>query len=321
MPSPFDAAAPMIAPTASLNVNDIVRQYVNLIKTLPKTQEDEIIHGFDLYPLIDIHDIELTFGGPINLIENEFDDHVDPTGYKIVMPALVHSDPLVYDNSNAAGIIFPTPDTAPGTANAAAAITDGASYMLIANNADLNPIDKFSFALNLYIPSSATASTIVGKSTSSGWTLQILNSTQLRMIVVNSGGIAILIIPYTAATWFNLVVSYDATFGIRAKVNNGTTLTTTSPIGNVSPSTKSLALFAIEDGSDKAFIGTAISWFVYLHGEVVANNSGAWVTDYQNGIINADPVANSNHEIITMIPFLADLDAQPPMTSGLFVSN
>jgi len=323
MPSPFEFAANPTPSTASLNVTDLIRMYTGLIKALPRQEEDIIIQKFVLQSEIDIHDTETIAGQPLDVTDEEFDDHVNSLCYRKQIPSPVHSDPLVYTNTNASGFTFPTPDTTPGNSEGAAGITDGSSYLLIEDNTNLNPTDKFSIAMNLYIPSSPTPSgNVIDKLATFGWALKILNATTLQLVVnTSTPGTATINIPFSTDTWFKLVVSYESTFGIRAKVDNGTLLSSTSVTGNIVPTSTRLGIFAKQDGTLKMQAGSGISWLVYLHGEVIAVNSGLWVTNYQNGLIITNPSINSNYIEITTIPFLGNLEAQTNMTSGLFFSG
>lgn len=325
MPSPFDFAANPTPSTASLNVTDLIRMYTGLIKALPRQEEDIIIQKFVLESEIDIHDLETIAGQPLDVVEDEFDDHADPICYRKQIPLIVHSDPLVYNNTNASGFTFPTPDTAPGNSEGGAGITDGSSYLLIDDDPDLKPTDKFSIAYNLYIPTAPAPGVddaITEKANGAlGWTLQLTSTTIIFSVVTATGTLTLTIPSYPKDTWFKLVISYDSAFGARAKLNNGIVINQTSNTGTVIVSTDKLSLFASSTGTRAIKTGTGIAWFVMLHGEVIAANGGLWPTSYQDGLIITDPTVNSNYEEITTIPFLGDLEAQTNMTSGLFVSG
>lgn len=322
MPSPFDFASNPTPSTDSLNVTDLIRMYTNLIKTLPQQQEAEIINGFDYFPLIDIHDLKLTFGGPIDILVNEFDDHIDPLCYRTVPPALVHSDPLVYDNSNAGGIAFSQPDLGIGTKFGGAAKGDDLSYIPI-DGADTKPTDKLSIAFWVYVPTPEPAGgygVIYGAGDAvTGFGID-LQGNNIFFNYRRDSFVNILFQPIPKNQWVSVIASFDSAFGGRLNVN-GNIVTDTSDSGPLQHHPSKVTVFAARDTGALALNSVSVAWLTVLHGEVVANNSGNWVTDFTNGIINANPTVNSNHEIITIFPFLADFQPQTPMTSGLFVSG
>jgi len=321
MPSPFDFAANPTPSTRSLNVTDLIRNYTNLIKSLPRQEEDIIIQGFRLQTELDIHDFELITGTPEDVIQDEFVDHVDPVAYHVSIPAVVHSDPLVYDNSNASGVTFPTPDAGIGNKFAGAVVTPGNKYMIINDDPVLKPSDKITIACQVYIPTSPTPTShhLISKIDATNGYLIDYNNTNITFGIVTATGFAQLALPYPKDVWFSIVFSYSSTFGIRGKINNGTLFSNTSKTGAISHTAVRLTIFADRTGTFNATSGTAIAWLVMLHGEVLAATS--WTTDYENGIIDKNTVTNSNFEEITTIPYLGDLEAQTNMTSGLFVSS
>lgn len=316
MPSPYDFAQELNRGSTISDIDNIAREYLNLIKTLPIQEAGDIIIGLKFSPLIDVHDTE-SISGFIGEEADEFVDHTTPIGYKKVIPNLVHSDPLSYDESNATGLRFNQPDKAEGTRFGGAAFTDGSSNIIIPDNPFLNPSDAVILAFWVYLPNIALVNSFLifkGNNTDPQNSIFLLGDPTPRLLFqLDVGGVETnLLSSISKGVWHHVVAL--AKSGQQELWIDNVLVDTDSKVGSLGSSTFDYALFSNDFGGQFAQDGVGLAWLSIING--FPANTTQWVNDDFNGIRDV-----STFDEIICYPFMNDLRKQPPMTSGLFASG
>jgi len=311
MPSPFDFAQEPVPGTELVSVEDIIRSYINLNKTLPQQQEDEIVIGLKFSPLIDVHDIFIEAGSAFDVEAFEFDDHqASEIGYRKVIPNLVHSDPLIYDFTNFTNAIFNIPNNDEGTRFLGGGFSDGSSYITVDNNVDLSPTDEIICVTWAFVKINSTLKRFINKDASTSYSLDMNASNQAEFkINVNAGTITL-----TSATltegWHHIVGT--AKSGVQSLYIDDVLVDSATVIGAIGTDSNDVGLFATATGANNLAAGEGLAWVSVINGFA----DSAWVSDDFIGIRDI-----SDMDEFICFPFMADERAQTIMTSGLFISD
>jgi len=317
MPSPFDYATEPVPSFPGVAVDDVIRSYVNLNKTLPLEEEDTIIVGLKLSPLVDIHDLKVE-AGVSGTETDDFNDHIgSQIGYRKIIPALVHSDPLIYDFTNIAAIIFGQPDESPGTRFGGAAFgpDDNNSRVTISHDTFLKPTDFVSIPFWIYFdsaPGSTGYVTRFGSDATEPYRISLSNTGELIITFELTGGAVILSAGILSVGWHHIVAA--AKSGEQKLFVNKIETDNDSVVGTLKTAATDLGIFNHPAGGSHLGEDNGISWLSIIHGYVpdVSN----WIDNDFEGIRDV-----STLEELLCLPFTNDERPQSPMTSGLFFSG
>lgn len=312
----------------TMSLEKIAQVLTMMKKQNEPIEDDAIIQWFMYAPLVDLHDTTIEFRGP-DFVEPVDHDGYGLLGYRKYIPDQIETYDLVHDNSNATGFTFPKPGNTEfqpateGVKFSGAAKSDGSSYMLINQNAILNPTElTIAFWMNLEA-FTGSARRILDKSIgnhdyqiqvragSDALFARIHNTVHTLFQSTNTA--------FTPNTWISIVVTLSAINNrlriYKDKVQQGSDTVTT---GSLEQGTENLAIFAEPGGTDLAANGDAIAGLVIADGE--ANQ--AWIDDYHDkGILGLDPADANGLKEITFLPFIDSLVAMPNATVGMFIAG
>jgi len=312
MPSPFDFAQEPVPGTELVSVEDIIRSYINLNKTLPQQQEDEIVIGLKFSPLIDIHDLFVAAGQPLDVEAFEFDDHqADEIGYRKVIPELVHSDPLIYNFTNFINATFNIPNNDEGTRFLGGGFSDGSSYITVDDDPDLNPTDEIILVTWAFVKINSTLKRFINKDVSTSYSLDMNASNQAEFnINMTTGGLITLKSGVLTEGWHHIVGT--AKSGVQSLYVDDNLVDSSVAIGTLGTDSNDVGLFATSTGANNLADGEGLAWVSVINGFA----DSAWVSDDFIGIRDI-----SDMDEFICFPFMADERAQTIMTSGLFISD
>jgi len=310
MSMPSDFAADIIRNQSNLP-QDILSQLILFYQKSIVVPEDDTVTNNLLYsPLIDLHDttIELTAGEDI--AEDVFDDQIASMAYTKVLSTPFHSDPLIYDFTNAANITFNQPDQNVGTRFSGAAITNGTDYIKIDDHPSLDITDEITISCWVYLKLGIlTIGRIIHKGDSS-FILDKDASDTIRFqgkVTTISYSLQHTI---TAEGWHHIIAT--AKSGTQSLYVDKILVDSGTLIGALDTDSNDIGIFATSTGTEPLALGEGISWISVIQG--FADQS--WVDNDFNGIREL-----FTRDELICFPFMQNLKAQTPITSGLFTSS
>lgn len=311
MPSPFDYASDPVPSVPGVAVEDIIRMILNLNKTLPQQQEDEVIIGLKFSPLIDLHDTTVVTGGVLFTFP-EFDSHqAGEIGYRKVIPETVHSDPNIYDFSNFTNVRFNIPFTDEGTQFLGGALlTSTGEFLKIDNNSQFDFTDEIILSCWAFLkPSVVGSRLLIDKNSSTAYSLLI--DTAL-LTFEGAIGASSYSLTSTIATegWHHIVAT--AKSGIQSLYVDNVLVDSDTLTGALGINSNNIGIYASSTGTTSLAADEGLAWVSIINGFA----DSAWVADDFIGIRDV-----SDMDEVVCFPLMSDSRAQPPMTSGLFVSG
>lgn len=310
MSIPNDFAADLLRNAKNLPSDVLAKLVLAYQKSLEIPEDDIVSDPFIYSPLIDLHNTSVAISDG-DIIEDEFDDHIGSIGFRKLIPPTVHSDPLVYDFTNISGFTFNQPDSGVGTRFNGAAINDGNSYIKIDDNSILDVTDEIIIATYAFLKiGTAVIGTIEHKNNSTSFSL-IRNASD-AIVFAGKVGASTFSLSHTITTdgWYHIVAT--AKSGVQTLYVDKVAEDSDTLAGALGTDSDDVGIQAESDGSNILTDGEGLAWISHIQGFA----DQAWVDDDFDGIRDV-----SARDEIICFPFMGAANAQPPMTSGLFISG
>lgn len=290
------------------DINKILELITDFVA--PNVEEGGAQQRITVTPHVRKYSTSVQFGGvdwPIAELRDR-----ETFSFRRKVPNSPDSYPLVH-TTNGSGLTFPVKDTKFG----GRMDFDGASHITIANDPVLDPTDKLSIAMWLYIPANSAFRFLMAKDNVDGtWEILLTDSSNvLRAEFDTSGGSNLIDYNYIINTWFHLVVTWAGAPDNRMrlyvdKVQQGGDKTTS---GTLDTSTEPLGIGSRPNGNVFIISGTRIAHLSLLHDEV----NQTWIDKHFDGLMNTDDTDADGFKEILTIPFIGDESPQPNATAGL----
>lgn len=308
MSIPSDFAADLQRNQTNLPTDILARLILFYQKSLDVPENDIVVDTFYYSPLIDLHNTAILLAGP-TITEENFVNHIGSKGYTKFIPETVHSDPLVYNFTNASGITFDQPDSGNGARFNGAAIGDNNSYIVIDDHPSLNITDEITFAFWFFPFLGSGTSRIIHKD-GDAYFVNFNGTDRLRARFSIGGSNINLDFVLTLAKWHHVVATCKS--GNQELYVDNVLVASDTEVGSIDTFAANLGIMARADGTQAFETLEGLSWFSMIHGYV----DSAWVANDFIGIRDVSDV-----DEIICFPFMQALNPQPPMTSGIFVSH
>lgn len=310
MAMPSDFADDLIRSNKTISSDIMLKLILAYQKSIAISEDDIIIDNFIFSPLIDSHDTIINVIPPVfDTVES--DDNIASATYKKLISIPVHSDPLIYDFSNASGLTFNKPNSGVGARFMGAAIANGNSFIKILDDPILKITNFLIITCWVYLKPNGIECTIINKEGS--YKIIKNNANEIAFSLVFNGAEETLEhIPITTAGWFHIVATQSLSQAKQHLFVNGVSVVVGGETGTIDVTTNDLGIFANPTGSNKMQSGEGISWISVING----HKGQSWVN---NDFIGKRDLTGMDE--VLCFPFMGDKNPQPPMTSGLFASG
>lgn len=310
MAMPSDFAANILQNQSNLPTDLMARLILFYQKSIETPEDDTVVTNLLYSPLIDLHDTTFDIvGGDIEQVE--FDNHIGSSGYSKIQELPFHSDPLIYDFTNASGISHHQPDQNVGTRFGGAAITNGSSNMMIEDHPSLDFTDEFTMVCWAYLKiGTGQQGFIFDKSGPNQISLDRLSNDRLEFII-ELDTIKFLFSPVAPSSdgWHHIVVTSKS--GEQKLYLDNVLVDSDSATGTFT-STADFHIFSTQGGSTPLQSGEGLAWLSIFAKFV----DSAWVDKDFNGVRDLRGI-----DELICFPFMNNLKPEPPMTSGIFKSS
>ncbi len=313
MSYPADYADELVRNAKTMGQSELNRLLVSLQKNIETPEDDTITNDLVYSPHIDRHTLISQIFSGLDLMKTLTLKSLNYKSYQKRISLPVHTDPLIYDFSNASGLTFASPYSGIGARFGGGAISDGSSLIKINSHPSLEITDELTIALWVYLkPSTLTSDeVIIEKNLDEDFILYFNFSTSTITILYRMGGtLRAFNINVIVDGWYHVVITLKS--GEQHFYLNGALEISSSNTGILSISNTDIGIMATTFNTNHLKTGQAISWLSVIHGFV----GPTWAANDFLGLRDLTGL-----DELICLPFVQSLSPQPSATAGICLAS